>query len=214
MLSREIKEWARQILTGKWITAVIVCLLADFVSSLSVVTDFIPYPDSLDRVMIAVSLLVGMLLSGVTSLGTAHYFTNLAAQRPAEIKNLFAYFRHLGKAVWMNMVMTCYIFLWSLLFVIPGIIAVYRYAMVPYLIAEFPDLSVGEAIEESSRLMKGNKLRLFCLQFSFIGWILLSVFLTCGIGLLFVMPYMQAADAAFYLEVTGRSGQRHHEPRQ
>lgn len=97
---------------------------------------------------------------------------------------------------------------------LPGVTAWYRYAMVPYLIAEFPDLSVMDAMRESRRLMKGKKWRLFCLQLSFLGWDLLAAFFTLGIGYLWLMPYMQAADAAFYLDVTGRSGLRYEEPAQ
>lgn len=92
---------------------------------------------------------------------------------------------------------------------LPGIIASYRYAMVPYLIAEFPELSVMDAMEESKRLMRGNKWRLFCLNFSFFGWIILVVLFTLGIGNLWLSPYIRAANAAFYLDITGRKGLRY-----
>lgn len=91
---------------------------------------------------------------------------------------------------------------------IPGIVASYRYAMTPYLLAEFPDLTVMEAIRESKRLMQGNKWQLFCLQFSFFGWVFLAL-LTAGIAFLWVEPYMNAANAAFYLQITGRGGLRY-----
>ena len=208
MISKDFKAWAREMLSGKWTSAVIICLLADIISwGVSLAEEF-PTNSTVDWVAMAVSFVLSMLIGGVVSLGIAHYFTNLATRREAQIADLFAFFRYIGKAIWMSLVVSCYVFLWSLLFVIPGIIAMYRYAMVPYLIAEFPDLSVSEAMDESARLMQGNKMRLFCLQFSFIGWIFLSVLLTFGIGLLWVTPYMQAADAAFYLEVTGRGGMR------
>ena len=211
MLSQDHKAWARKKLAGNWMAAIAVCLIADLMSFGVNITELIPQKGDMAWLPLAASLLFAMLIGGVTSLGVAHYFTNVAANRDAQIKNLFAYFKHLGKATWMSMVMSCYIFLWSLLFIIPGIIATYRYAMVPYLIAEFPDLSVSEAMEESSRLMRGNKMRLFCLQFSFIGWILLAMFATFGIGMLWVTPYMHAADAVFYLEITGRTGLLHHQ---
>jgi uncharacterized membrane protein len=67
--------------------------------------------------------------------------------------------------------------------------------------AENPDMSANEAIRESKRLMKGNKWRFFCLQLSFIGWELLAIFFTAGIGLLWVVPYQQAAYAAFYRDI-------------
>jgi len=209
MLSQDFKSWARQVLAGNWGAAIAVCLVADLMSLGVNVLDMVQSGGAVTWLALISSLIFGVLISGVTTLGIAYYFTNLVADRGAQFKNLFEPFRYLGKAIWMNTVIFCYIFLWSLLFVIPGIIAMYRYAMVPYLIAEFPDLSVSEAMEESARLMNGNKMRLFSLQFSFIGWVLLAVIATFGIGMLWVTPYMHAADAAFYMEVTGRSGLRY-----
>ena len=95
-----------------------------------------------------------------------------------------------------------YILLWSLLFIIPGIIASYSYAMTEYILAEHLELSASEAISRSKQMMDGNKWRLFCLQFSFIGWSILCAF-TLGIGIFWLTPYKQAATAAFYREVSG-----------
>lgn len=94
---------------------------------------------------------------------------------------------------------------------IPAIIAMYRYSMMPYLLAEFPDLTVMDAMRESKRLMQGNKYRLFCLDLSFWAWHILA-FLTLFIGYLWLTPYVNASRAAFYLDVTGRSGLRHEQP--
>ena len=102
----------------------------------------------------------------------------------------------------MNLLRGIYVFLWSLLFVIPGIIATYRYAMASYILAEHPELPVNEAITRSKEMMQGNKFRLFCLIFSFIGWDFLCV-LTFGIGNLWLTPYKKAAMADFYREVSG-----------
>ena len=89
-----------------------------------------------------------------------------------------------------------------MLLIVPGLIAAYRYSMVPYLMAEFPDLRIMDAMRESKRLMKGNKWRLFCLELSFFGWMLLGS--VTIVGSLWVVPYVHAAQAAFYMEVTGR----------
>ena len=86
--------------------------------------------------------------------------------------------------------------------IIPGIIATYSYAMTEFILAENPDLTASEAIARSKEMMSGNRWRLFCLHFSFIGWDILSS-LTLGIGNMWLRPYKQAANAAFYREITG-----------
>ena len=92
--------------------------------------------------------------------------------------------------------------MWSLLFIIPGIVAAYSYAMAPYILAENPDMTVREAIAASKEMMRGSRWRLFCLGFSFIGWSMLCI-LTLGIGNLWLRPYREAAQAAFYRDLSG-----------
>ena len=90
-----------------------------------------------------------------------------------------------------------YVFLWSLLLLIPGCIKAYSYAMTPYILKDNPEMKNNAAIEESMRMMDGHKLELFLLDLSFIGWALLSL-LTCGIGFLWLVPYMNMARVNFY----------------
>lgn len=90
-----------------------------------------------------------------------------------------------------------YIFAWSLLFYIPGIIKMYSYAMTPYIVRDNPGISADAAIHASRELMRGHKLDLFVLNLTFLGWYFLACF-TCGIGILFLIPYYQATKAAFY----------------
>lgn len=82
-------------------------------------------------------------------------------------------------------------------------VAQYRYAMSDYILAENPEMSPSDALAESKRMMHGNKWRLFCLELSFIGWGILCLF-TCGIGFLWLSPYMFQAEAAMYHEISGR----------
>ena len=89
------------------------------------------------------------------------------------------------------------IFLWSLLFVVPGIIKSYEYFMVPYILAENPDISTERAFDLSKAMTKGEKWKIFILQLSFIGWMLLGV-LCCCVGTAFVMPYYEATFAELY----------------
>ncbi len=93
-----------------------------------------------------------------------------------------------------------YTLLWMLLFVIPGIIKSYSYSMTAYILKDNPDLKYNGAIERSMAMMKGHKFDLFYLQLTFIGWGLLCL-LTCGIGFLWLSPYMSSAMANFYEDV-------------
>ncbi len=88
------------------------------------------------------------------------------------------------------------------------IIVQYRYAYCFMILAEYPEMRVVDAFRNSASLMKGKKFRLFCLQFSFIGWILLAACCTCGIGMIFLTPYMNTANAAFYDDITNRAAAR------
>ena len=90
-----------------------------------------------------------------------------------------------------------YVFLWSLLLLIPGCIKSYSYAMTPYILKDNPEMKNNAAIEESMRMMDGHKLELFLLDLSFIGWAILSM-LTCCIGFLWLVPYMNMARVNFY----------------
>lgn len=88
-------------------------------------------------------------------------------------------------------------FLWTLLFIIPGIIKFYSYFMVPYILADNPNIGYKRALKLSMDMTNGYKGKIFVLQLSFIGWYLLGL-ICCGIGILFVNPYYQATVAEMY----------------
>ena len=102
--------------------------------------------------------------------------------------------------VWGMFLMSVFVFLWSMLFVIPGIIKAFSYAMTPYILEEHPELTANEAIDHSRAMMKGHKFDLFWLYLSFIGWGILCI-PTLGIGTFWLIPYMQTAQASFYEDV-------------
>ena len=122
---------------------------------------------------------------------------------------------HLGdgfKYNYLNVVKTMFfmnlwIILWSFLFYIPGVIKAYSYRLVPYILAENPDIDTNEALMRSEQLMRGNKWETFIYDLSFIGWYILSIF-TCGILPVFwVWPYKLACDAELYRLLAGKSGE-------
>lgn len=102
-----------------------------------------------------------------------------------------------GNVALTMFLMDLFIFLWSLLLVIPGIIKSYEYAMVPYILSENPELDRRRVFEISKEMMRGEKFNYFVLQLSFIGWILLGS-LACCVGVFFVNPYIEATCAEFY----------------
>ena len=138
-----------------------------------------------------------LLLSGPLTVGYSLLILNIVRSKEAKIETIFSGFQDFARAFVLWLTNQLLIALWSLLFVIPGIIKSFAYSMSYYVLLDNPDMSANDARKRSMELMQGNKWRLFCLQFSFIGWILLS-FLTFGILLFWVMPYMEAANAEFY----------------
>lgn len=102
--------------------------------------------------------------------------------------------------VWGMFLMMLFTFLWSLLFIIPGIVKAFSYSMTPFILEEHPELGANEAIDHSRAMMKGHKFDLFWLILSFIGWGFLCLF-TFGIGYLWLIPYMGTSISAFYEDV-------------
>ena len=115
------------------------------------------------------------------------------------VGNLFN-FSNYWKKIGGMLLVGIFTFLWSLLFIIPGIIKAFSYAMTPFILDENPELGASEAIHRSRMMMKNHKFDLFWLYLSFIGWFLLCC-ITCGIGFLWLTPYIDTAKAAFYEEV-------------
>lgn len=146
--------------------------------------------------------LVFLLISGAVTLGRNLYFIGLAKGESPAFSALFSRFSVFFKSLGLMLYIGLLTFLWMLLFIIPGIVASYRYRLAPYLMAEYPDMSITDCVNESKRLMDGHKGRFFCLDLSFFGWRLLCVF-TLGIGALWLNPYIRVTEACFYLERTG-----------
>ncbi len=182
--------------------------------------------------------LMVVIIGGAGQMGYARFHLNLAEKKEASFSDLFSKFSRITDGVAMVFVRGFYIFCWTCLLFIPGIIKTYSYAMTPYVLMEHPEYSANEAITESRRLMDGKKWNLFCLLFSFIGWRLLcsiqyiipvvllytqgslngvTVLFLAGlmgplnIGYLFLRPYEEAAFAAFYRDVRDEKKEREEE---
>ena len=143
---------------------------------------------------------VYMIIGGAVGIGYSNFNLDIIDGRKARIGTIFDSFDQWKTGFVARLLCSIYTTLWSMLFFFPGIIAAYSYSMVHFVMAENPDMSANQAIGESKRLMKGNKWRFFCLQLSFLGWYFVGA-ITLGIGYIWIIPYQQAAYAAFYREI-------------
>lgn len=151
--------------------------------------------------VIIILVLLALIIGGTIEIGYSRFNLNLIQENNPNFADLFSAFSIFWKGFAMRVLTGIFTFLWSLLFIIPGIIAAISYSMTPYILCENKELSASEAISLSKEMMQGNKWRYFCLDLSFIGWGILCGF-TFGIGLLWLIPYKNAAKAAFYKEIS------------
>lgn len=149
-------------------------------------------------VLMAVVILLDVFIFNPLEGGCKKYYLrNL--NEPAQVGNIgYAFdnnYKNITKTMFFRDLFTV---LWTLLFIIPGIVKSYEYQMIPYLLADNPQMTKEQAFEESKRMMQGQKWKAFVLDLSFIGWNILSA-LTLGIlGIFYVQPYMDATHAALY----------------
>ncbi|MBE6620456.1 MAG: DUF975 family protein [Ruminococcaceae bacterium] len=181
MFAKDYRRQAWGRLSGNWGVAILAYLLYSLIIG------------ALSTTGIGSLILAGPLYAGLIAV-----FVQLARTGSTKIEGMF---ENLTKG-FVNKMLTyilvqVYTFLWALLFIIPGIVKGYSYSMAFYIMNDNPEMGANEAITRSREMMNGHKWQLFCLHFSFIGWILLSI-LTFGILTIFVAPYMQAAEAEFY----------------
>lgn len=154
--------------------------------------------------IVTVLIVVGLVqyvIGSFVSLGLIQYNLDLIDGKDVQFGQIFSKASMFGKAFWLRLRMSIFTFLWTLLLIIPGIIKAYSYSMSGFILTENPEMTAKEAMQVSEKMMIGNKWRLFCLQISFIGWQILCIF-SLGIGYLWLKPYMNAATAAFYDEIS------------
>lgn len=147
------------------------------------------------------SVLYSIFIAAPISVGQARFFIENRTEA-SRFEALFYCFR---KGCYINIVKTIflrdlYITLWTFLFVIPGIYKAYQYAMIPYILAENPTMPHHEVLQLTKELTNNNKLDMFILDLSFIGWYIACAF-TCGIGYFFLAPYIYATGTELYIHL-------------
>lgn len=202
----ELKFLAKEKLKGNKLNAFIVCFLVILLSNginLSYsVSDTIRLGEGASA-SFNFGQLLQLIIGGPLSLGMASYFLQLLRDEDARIEETFSGFKNFATAFLVQLLSGIFIMLWSLLFIIPGVIAALSYSMIYYVLKDNPALSAMDVLKESKKLMDGEKGRLFVLGLSFIGWIILGA-VTAGIAFIWILPYINATLAAFYEELKER----------
>ena len=199
MLNRtQLKNDAKALLgngifSSPWLNALLVTLVASLI--------------------LGVSSFVAILVIGPISYGLAKIFLNVArGQGGYEINRLFDGFTEdfVGTFL-LGLMQSLLIFLWSLLFVIPGIIKSYAYSFAFYVRVDHPDYDWKRCLDESDRITQGHKGELFLLDLSFLGWMIVGS-LACGVGTLWVSPWMSQTRAQAYHFLTAQQEPVYAEP--
>ncbi|MBO1580567.1 DUF975 family protein [Bacillus sp. XF8] len=158
----------------------------------------------------AIIFFIYIAVQSVISYGYYNFTLRLAKKESTTIGNLFEGFKknNLFRSIKLGILQAILIFLWSLLFIIPGIIKFFSYSMAFYILLENPEYTASEAIKKSKEMMKGHKLDLFILWLSFIGWFILGSFLgmfTLNLPYLWISPYYNTTVSHFYLNLVNRN---------
>lgn len=149
-----------------------------------------------NRLELFVATLIALYLSSVFTFGMSS-LSVAVIRGGAKVGHVFSGFGRSISLLWMLLAMQINVALRLLLFIVPGIRALFSYALMYFVRVDHPDWGAKQCLAESKRLMEGNRWRLFCLLLSFLGWFLLGV-VTFGIAFFVVMPYLNVSLAAFY----------------
>lgn len=186
---------------------------SDYETSDVVSTDFLtellellPIIIGIGSVIFIIAILVSVFLLNPIQVGTSRFFLKSLTEDTPIREVLYAFdhgYMNVVKIIFLRNLKT---FLWSLLLIIPGIVKAYEYRMIPYLLAENPELTSEEAFRLSRQMMDGQKFDTFVLDWSFFGWFIL-VAISCGlVGIFYVNPYVELTNAALYDTLSANHG--------
>ena len=181
----QLKSLAKQQIKGNVGTMFLISIVTALVAGLA---NLVPVVGSIASVVI---------LAPAFSLAVVAIYLNMTNGQKAQVGDLFSRFNDFWAAFKVNFLVGFFTALWSMLFVIPGIVKAYSYSQAMFILAENPNIGALDAINRSKAMMNGHKMDLFILELSFIGWHILGG-LTFGIAYIWIIPYISAAKANFY----------------
>lgn len=176
----EIRQTTRSKLQGNWGNPIGVCIVVALIMGAANYTG-----------------IVGLIIGGPIYLGLSMFFLKFVRRDDPLFENTFDGFKNFGNALGLYLLSALFVALWTLLFVIPGIIKTYAYSQVFYILADEPEISPMDAITKSRHMMRGAKGKLFLMHLNFFLLSILCLF-TLGIGFIWLIPYMNAVQAEFY----------------
>jgi uncharacterized membrane protein len=186
-----LMQMARESLKGKWGLAIGTFVVYSLIAV------------SIQRIPI-VGVIASLLISGPFAIGLAFFSLSISRNQDAKLEQIFQGFKNFGTALGAYVLTSLFIFLWTLLLIIPGIIAAISYSMTFYILADDNSIGAMDAMDKSKKMMDGYKWKSFCLGLRFFGWTLLCI-LTLGIGFLWLIPYAHVSMAKFYDDVKANS---------
>lgn len=191
----ELRNEAWNTLSGNWGNSVLIYFLISLLSGIisGTVAVLLPKLSSIANLATSIFLTYPLIYVFVVKL-----MSLVRENKPVALNDFIDTFKvKYSRALPVMGLTFVYIFLWTLLLIIPGIIKSYSYALTVYISEDNPELTPEECINKSMEMMNGNKWKLFLLDLSFIGWFFLSI-LTLGIALLWFRPYLETARIYFY----------------
>jgi uncharacterized membrane protein len=198
-----LKQKAREKLKGHWPTLIVITIIVGLVTSSDVNNSQSMARNGVQASQ-TFSTLINLIFGGPVLLGAAHVYLDLIRDNQVRIERFADGFKRFVDAFILNILIGLFVMLWTLLLIVPGIIAAIKYSMAYFIMSDNPDVKPLEAITMSKELMHGHKSEYFSFVLSFIGWFLLGI-VTFGIGLLFLGPYFNASKAYFYKNLIGES---------
>jgi uncharacterized membrane protein len=201
----ELRATARAELKGKWGKSIVAVVIFVVISGIIGTAGTVRYVGWVLEILWLI--LAGSWISGILT-----YFLKLIRNEPLSLSLIFSQLQRLFAFFKLYLLIAIYTLLWTLLLIIPGIIASFRYSLSFYIMIDNPEMTASEVINRSKEMMQGQKWKYFVLCLSFIGWYLLSI-VTFGIGLLWFIPYVYATQASFYEDLRLKYDEQHAESR-
>lgn len=201
----ELKSHAKNQLKGKWGLAIGGMFVAGIL--IPIITNLISRLVSESLILSIIVCLVSIVIDVTIGVGMCRFSLNYADEnKKPEFGDIFSQFKVIHKAIGLYILMFIIIMVGLILLVVPGIIFTYMFSQSFFILADDNSKSIIECLKESANMMKGHKFEYFVLVLSFLGWIILGL-IPLGIGLLWVLPYMNVTVAAYYLEVKNNYNQ-------